>query len=65
MYTKLIDLYRHPSAEVLAQREMEECRRDLLHAERMRDYYAKMAEFNKVRITQLTRAIREPEAQAT
>lgn len=61
---RLIDLWRTPSADELAQREMEECRRDLLNAERMRDYYAKMAEFNKVRITQLSKTIREPEAQA-
>lgn len=61
MFEKIMTLYRPPSAEVLAQREMEECRRDLLSAERMRDYYAKMAEFNKVRIIQLTKTIREPE----
>lgn len=62
MFQKIIGMYRQPSAEVLAQREMEECKRDLLSAERMRDYYAKMAEFNKVRLSQLTKTIREPEA---
>lgn len=61
MFSRMIDLIRHPSADEMATREMEECRRDLLNAERNRDYYAKMAEFNKVRMTQLAKAIREPE----
>lgn len=59
----LIDAFRKPSAEMLAQRELDDCKRDLLDAQRMRDYYMKIAEFQEVRINRLTQMLRNPEAQ--
>lgn len=57
----LIDAFRKPSAEVLAARELDDCKRDLLEAQRMRDYYMKIAEFQEVRINRLTQMLRSPE----
>jgi hypothetical protein len=52
----IIELFRKPSAEVLAQRELEDAQRNLLECQRMRDYYENMVNFNSVRIKQ-TRAM--------
>lgn len=57
MMRQLIDSFRQPSAEELAQREIEECKRDLLRAGRMRDYYTLVADFNKLRIKTLNEVL--------
>lgn len=59
----LRDMFRKPSAEVLAQREYEDARRSLLECQRMRDYYENMANFQSVRISRLRNLIREGEQQ--
>ncbi len=46
-------LFRKPSAEVLAQQELEDARRELLQCQRMRDYYDSMTNFNNTRINRV------------
>lgn len=57
------DMFRKPSAEVLAQREYEDARRSLLECQRMRDYYENMANFQSVRIQRVRNMIREVEQE--
>lgn len=47
-------LFTKPQASQLAQQELEDAKIDLLAAERMRDYYIKLAEFYRLRIDTLT-----------
>ena len=56
---RLFDLFRTPSAEVLAQRELDQAERDLLAAHSARGYAAKMAEYHAERITRLRAYLRE------
>lgn len=58
MFRALLDSCRKPSAEALAQRELDDTKRDLVVSQRTRDYYAKMVEFHEMRIARLTRMIR-------
>lgn len=53
MIQDIIQTFRKPSADVMAQRELEENQRELLNSQRNRDYYAKLAEFYEVRIKTL------------
>lgn len=50
----IIELFRKPSAEVIAQRELDESKRQLLSAQYSKDYYTKMVEFYETRIRTLT-----------
>lgn len=60
--------FRKPSADELAQRELDDARRDLLEMQRKRDYYQKMSEFCLLRIDrvrqQLKEAAREPQTES-
>jgi len=61
----MMNPWRKPSAEELAQRELDDARRGLLEAQRHRDYYAKTAEFYQVRINSLTKQLREANDEQT
>lgn len=46
-------LFRKPTAEELAHREMQESSRSLLECQRMKDYYDNMVNFHTKRIASL------------
>jgi adenine-specific DNA methylase len=46
--------FKQPSAEVLAQRELEDARRELLSAESAAEYAQQMAAYHAARIARLT-----------
>ncbi len=50
---KLIDPFRKPSAELIAQRELEEAKRQLLNAQAGQEYAAAMVQYHQSRITRL------------
>ena len=56
----LVELFRKPSAEVLAQREYEDAQRSLLECQRMRDYYDNMVNFQQTRLTALRKMLANP-----
>ncbi len=60
----LIDLYRKPSANELAQRELEESRRMLLEAQRQQAYYEKITQFYETRIYKLRSQLKSEEVEA-
>jgi hypothetical protein len=49
----LMNLFRPNSAEQLAQRELEDAKRELLTAQTHRDYYDSQVRFNETRIARL------------
>lgn len=49
-----------PSADELAQRELDDAKRHLLETQRQRDYYSKMCDFYTARIAATTRQLRRP-----
>lgn len=53
MMRELIETFRKPSAEVLAQRELEEARRQLLAAHSAMEYYQSMVSYHTGRIERL------------
>lgn len=55
MITTFTQPFRKPDADELAQRELEDSRRELMVAQRMRDYYIKMVEFHEMRVASLRR----------
>ena len=55
----ILELFRKPSAEVMAQRELEDAKRMLLEAQRSKDYYTKMVEFYDTRIRSLNMSIKK------
>jgi hypothetical protein len=57
----MIELFRKPPAQQLARRELAESRRNLLQAQRMRDYYAAMCTFETKRIASLSDALQKDE----
>jgi hypothetical protein len=57
-------LFTKPSAEELAQRELDEAKRLLLDSQRTRDYHQKMVEFHQVRISSLTKQLKESANEA-
>lgn len=59
MIRSLTSLFRKPSAEELAQRELDEAKRCLLESQRARDYHAKICEFYVTRINSLTKQLRD------
>jgi hypothetical protein len=52
-------LWAAPSAEVIALRELEESRRELLAAYNQQEYATKMVEFHKGKIKRLTLFLKE------
>lgn len=59
LFTGLLGLYRTPSAAILAQRELEDSRRQLLAAHSASEYYAAMVQVHRTRIARLTVTITE------
>lgn len=53
MLNKLLAMFKTPSADVLAQVELDEARRDLLAAETGLDYARSMVDYNRQRIARL------------
>lgn len=58
---QLRELFRAPSAEVLAVRELEECKRKLLEAQSAKEYAAAMCDRYESAIYRLTEYIRGTE----
>lgn len=54
MIQSLIEVFRKPSAEVLAQRELEEAQRQLLTAEASAEYSKQMVAYHLSRIRRLS-----------
>lgn len=54
MFNKLMEMFRTPSAEVLALKELEEAERSLLEAQTSQEYSKRMAEYHNDRIKRLT-----------
>ena len=57
--------FRKPSADELAQRELDDARRDLLEMQRKRDYYQKMSEFCMIRIDRVRQQLKETANEST
>lgn len=54
MIKELVESFRKPSAETLAQRELEEAKRSLLNAQSHQEYYKRLADYNEDRVRRLT-----------
>ena len=54
MFSKIMEIFRTPSAEVLALKELEEAERSLLEAQTSQEYSKRMAEYHNDRIKRLT-----------
>lgn len=59
LFQGLLGLCRTPSAAALAQRELEDSRRQLLAAHSASEYYAAMVQVHRTRIARLTATITE------
>lgn len=59
-----LELFRKPSAEVLAQRELDEDKRLLLETQRSKDYYSKLVEYYETRIRNLTIQLKKANEQS-
>jgi hypothetical protein len=57
LFAGLLGMYRTPSAAILAQRELDESRRQLLAAHSASEYYAAMVQVHRTRIARLTATI--------
>lgn len=60
----IFEMFRKPSADVLAQRELEEAQRQLLTAHAGQEYAAAMVHYHKQRIARLTNALRGQKVEA-
>lgn len=54
MLKQLLEPFRTPSAEILAQRELEEAKRQLLQAQAGMEYAAAMVDYHTSRIQRLS-----------
>lgn len=54
MWKKLFDLFRAPSAQSLALRELEESKRELLSAQSHAEYAVQLTAYNQARIKRLS-----------
>ena len=54
MYNLIRAMFRPPSAEVIALRELEDAKRDLLRVQDTQEYAARMVEYHKGKIKRLT-----------
>lgn len=61
----LRNLFRRPSALVLAQRELEQAQRDLLDAQSGQEYAKRMSDYHADRIKRLTAYLRDAHAEVT
>jgi hypothetical protein len=59
----LLNIFRKPSALILAQRELEQAQRDLLDAQTGYEYAKRIADYNCDRIKRLTAYLREAHAE--
>lgn len=57
--SRVLSLWREPSAEQLAARELEAARRNLIEAHRHAEYYALMVTFERQRIARLSKTLKE------
>lgn len=53
MLKKITSLFRTPSAETLALRELEEAKRELLESMRHAEYHSNMVRYHQARIARL------------
>lgn len=51
---ELIEIFRKPSVEVMAQRQLEDARRSLLSAQEHMEYAASLVQFHEARIRRLS-----------
>lgn len=58
----ILELFRKPSAEMMAQQELEDARRSLLECQRMRDYYDNMTNFHTTRIGRVKALLANPDS---
>ena len=56
---KLIELFKLPSAETMAQRELEMARKKLLEAQSGRDFADSMVKYHEARIKRLSALVGE------
>jgi chromosome condensin MukBEF ATPase and DNA-binding subunit MukB len=56
---RIYNPWRVPSAEELAQKEIDETRRQLLEMQRKRDYYNSMVSFCNTRLSHLNTYLRD------
>lgn len=59
MIKNFLEHFHPPSAEELAQRELDDDKRSLLEAQRQRDYFTKMVEFYDMRVRTLTSQLKK------
>jgi predicted CoA-binding protein len=57
----LVDIFRRPSVETIAQRQLDEARRSLLQAQEALEYAEAQVTFNEQKIARLTRLVRAQE----
>jgi predicted outer membrane protein len=60
MFKPLIEMFRVPSPTHLAQRELEEARRELLKAQSGAEYAIAMVDYHRSRIERLRRTLMDP-----
>ncbi len=56
---KMLDPFRTPSAEIIAQRELEQARRELLQAQAGQEYATAMVQYHQARIGRLQSMLQE------
>jgi hypothetical protein len=56
----LTELFRIPEAKILAQRELDECKRKLLDAQTAREYADSMCKYREAQIKRLTAYLEAP-----
>ncbi len=61
MIKQFIETFRKPSAKSLAQRELEEARRELLQANTAAEYALRLSQYHGDRIKRLTAYLKEAE----
>jgi hypothetical protein len=59
MFKPLTELFRKPSAEILAQRELEDAKRELLAAQAGLEYCTAMVDYHVSRIQRLSAMVKE------
>lgn len=60
MLKELVNTFRAPSAETLAQKELEDAKRRLLEARSAVEYAASMVTYHESRVVRLTAYVRSP-----
>jgi hypothetical protein len=60
MLKDLIEMFRKPSAKVLAQRELEEAQRQLLQAQSAQEWAASQVTYHTTRIARLKHITTQP-----